>query len=73
MLQYLRKIFGSGISAEPFSALKGLPFYLSDGYTFEKYSWDGNSCVVLAPVDPDIRLPQLKKHYESFIKYCDIP
>ena len=73
MIQYLQKIFGSDISMAPYIPREGLPFYLYDGYKFELYTLYNSSCIILTPTDLDIRLPQLKKHYEIFRKYCDLP
>lgn len=73
MITQLQKIFGQQIQTEPYSFPKHTPVYIRDGFTAQRISMSGSSCILITPTDPDIHLPALKKQYDNIQKMSEDP
>ena len=69
----LQELFGQQIQSEPYSFPKHTPVYIRDGFTAQRISMSGSSCILITPADLDIHLPVLKKQYENIQKVSEDP
>ena len=72
MLDYLQTIFGTTIKSVPYSFPPNVPFYINDGYTAQKLTWNNNECLVVKPHDTSLRLSSLKKQLKIIGSLCNI-
>lgn len=72
MIEYLREIFGEDIEIEPY-VLKEGPAFLQYEYKANRLTWCENACIVVAPCNPEIRLPSLKKQFKLIQENTELP
>lgn len=72
MLDYLQTIFGTGMKSVPYSFPPNAPFYINDGYTVQKLTWNNNECLAVKPHDTSLRLPSLKKQLKIISSLCNM-
>lgn len=63
MEQYIKSALGYDIILEKYDIPKNIPRYLIDGYSYNKYTIEGQDCLFVAPAD--FSLAGYKKHYEK--------
>jgi len=63
MEQYIKSALGYDIISEKYDIPKNTPRYLIDGYSYNKYTIEGQDCLFVAPAD--FSLANYKKHYEK--------
>ena len=73
MIRTLERIFGPNISVAAYGDSNGLPFFLSDNYTYNKAAWNSLEFVIMRPKNQAARLSQLKKHYQLFASQSALP
>ena len=66
MEQYIKSVLGYDIILEKYDIPKNIPRYLIDGYSYNKYTIEGQDCLFVAPAD--FSLAGYKKHYEKLIE-----
>src|SRR5665647_1229253 len=72
MLDYLQAIFGTTMKSVPYSFPPNAPFYIKDGYTAQKLTWNKNECLIVKPNDTSLRLPSLKKQLKIISSLCNM-
>jgi Uncharacterized membrane-associated protein/domain len=72
MIEYLREIFGEDIEIEPY-VLKEGPAFLQYEYTANRLTWREHACIVVAPRNSEIRLPNLKKQFKLIQDNIELP
>ncbi len=73
MLDYLKRVFGDTITLEEYPYPDHAPAFFRADYTMSKIVWKHNECVLLAPKNPQWRLPALKKQLQIFQTLCEHP
>lgn len=73
MLEFLKTIFGSNISITKLDYPEETPYYVRDGYTLSRLTWNADQCILLTPNTPSWRLPTVKKQLLNFQEICPLP
>lgn len=73
MLEYLQSVFGLDIDMVNWVMPSNTPFYIRDGYSFQKLTWRKQSCVFAKPRSSSVRLPALKKQLGVITALCEYP
>jgi hypothetical protein len=73
MLNYINLVFSGDVTIEPYHYPKQIPYYIQDGYDAQLLTWQKNSCVILSPKEPTLRLPTLKKQLQKFQVFTPLP
>ena len=70
-MKYVSDILGIDISYEPWTAK--LPFYLTDGYTFQKVKLQDTMCLFIKPKGEPPALDAIKKHLSKIAEIAGTP
>jgi hypothetical protein len=73
MLDFLSLVFGGNVTIDPYHYPKQIPYFIQDGYDVQILTWNQNSCVILFPKEPALRLPTLKKQLQKFQVFTPLP